>query len=347
MVSCFIRHKGLFVLSMGIMLSACNLHAEFSIKKVIGDTLCLPFARSKASDHATAKVNAIMQELDPSQSVTEVRQMNRFAQYLFGYQNAIALPFLNYVLVNEKWLDKLPDDAQKFLIGRSLMHLSKAEEYSLKKYVLPFLLNAAFKYGIPLASLLKEAEEIKEIQESFTKKWENRNISGLSDHEQEQYIKEANVVVQKSVTLGTKAFMLMLLGIASELFVKKVSRSVELDADYEVARKLNCASAGVEVLEDSLKYKNDKSLLGKISSFYNIAQLLPFAKTIKRYTPGQFTNAPDRVTHFFLNLPILHYFSSYPRTKTRIQALKELARKAKKAKEVKPDATDSQLEQAA
>jgi hypothetical protein len=326
----YTNRKVIVTLLISLSIITSNVHTGGivdSTKKVVGGLLCLPFGQSKASEETTQYVNSVMKELNPKEKVTEVRQMSKLAQYMFGYQNIIALPYLNYVLVNEQWLKKLPDDAKKFLIGRTLVHLSQADQYAFKKYVLPFLIHIALEAS--KSDKYKNFEEWLKHSTGNDWEWISRGRIPINAPEEfEQSLRE--------FSLGYP------LSVLAHLITSMASRSAEYNADIQAATKLKCAKGGITLLKDTLDFKHDKTILGSTLSRINpltknhdwgiIHRVLSY---VKHYAPGQLTNAPDQLTHFLTNLPLFHYWSSYPRTSDRIKELEKLVKKQEKKQKPK------------
>lgn len=107
---------------------------DYSSQKY-GSSLLGGAASQKTRDLA----NELLEKLDPKMKLTSIIHMNRFIRYWMGQQNACAIPFLNYLLVNEEWLAKLPAEAQRFVIGRTLITLARANEFIILTVLLPAL----------------------------------------------------------------------------------------------------------------------------------------------------------------------------------------------------------------
>lgn len=346
-----------------MVLNYCSVRADGpALQRAIGTVLSLPIAHTPACQETTEYVNDIMKELDPdSKKTVAVKKMNRFAQYLFGYQNAIALPGLNTILVNEAWLEKLPEEQKKFLIGRSLVHMNKPLEYALYKYILPLL-----------------TQSFVELNSTFTV----LHVPPSAEEKAEMDNEELNYFSNK-FNQGALHWGLSLLG---SLINKYFSRRLEYEADKEAALKLNCIDGALDLLKktnrftsqdpigalcstipllstativgdsirnvgirnratkDALFLEKDLTRLGiqekqdeafkeyrarhtvKIGAL-PLGQFHAFKipAYLRDAVPGRFNNISTRLEGFLLNLPLVRYFWSYPRPFDRIKALKALA----------------------
>lgn len=89
--------------------------------------------------------------------------MNSFMRYWLGEKNALAIPSLNYLLVNEDWLKNLSPEAQRFVIGRTLITLTSTEHITCT-FIVPLLIwlfpKAKLTVIIPIIStyLARQAE---------------------------------------------------------------------------------------------------------------------------------------------------------------------------------------------
>jgi hypothetical protein len=336
-------------------------------QKMVGTAVSLPFAYKNASANTENYVNEVMEKLSPGHEKVQVKTMNKFAEYLLGYQNAVALPGLNTLLVNEDWFKKLPEEQKRFLVGRSLVHMDKPLEYGLYKYVLPFLINTYLE-------LSSNREKIERLAQQggfgFT--------LGRPLTRQQQRL--ANLTAWN----GTK-------GLLGNLMKQYFSRQLEYQADKEAVEKLDCAEGGIKLLQDISKFKYDKTSSGKWCStipvfeilhyimwftaklridpeftflpikelemvrrrrhevlpWYlraypqvtvqgiNLAKIFPLwtLMHLKDNVPARLASTSNRLENFIHNLPLVHYFWSYPRTEDRIAALKAVAHTLAKEKE--------------
>ncbi len=125
----------------GTLLLAAPIQAQplRSAARFILNGLFYVIASSDASEKTTAYAQTLLHHLDPSQELVGVRNFNGIGRYLFGKNNTLALPYLNYVILDED-IDKLPEAEQRFVIGRSLTTLTHKHSYVLSHYVIPYLL---------------------------------------------------------------------------------------------------------------------------------------------------------------------------------------------------------------
>lgn len=107
------------------------------------------FLGTKVSSKTVDYVNSIKKQLDPSLKINSIVNVNKFIKYLYGHQNAIAIPYFNYLLINEDWLKTLPEESQRFLIGYCLMQLMQ-KEHTFCTLLLPnivYVLGSLFVGG--------------------------------------------------------------------------------------------------------------------------------------------------------------------------------------------------------
>ncbi len=205
-----------------------------SAQKILGTALSFPLGHNTASQETTDYVNDITKQLNPDQKAVQVKKMNRFAQYLFGSQNALALPGLNTVLVNEDWFKKLPEEQKRFLIGRSLVHMNKPLEYALYKYALPLLTKSFIELNAPFAlSRVASAEE----------------KADMDDEERTYFDSKVN-------RWALRTALNLLASLTNQYF----SRRLEYEADKEAALKLNCIDGAVDLLKRTDKFPSQDPL---------------------------------------------------------------------------------------
>lgn len=131
---------------------------EFAIAKNPEDTKVQSYSilGSPASEETTKLASDLLTKIDPNKKLTSVLQMNSFMRYWLGEKNALAIPGLNYLLVNENWLKNLSPEAQRFVIGRTLVTLTSAE-HLLFTSILPAILilfpNVNLTIIIPIIAL--------------------------------------------------------------------------------------------------------------------------------------------------------------------------------------------------
>lgn len=316
-----------------------------SLKKGIGDFLCYCITSSEVSDETYRYANDLMKKIDPNRSITAIQKFNTFGEYLFGKHNTIALPFLNYVILNAKALKKLPEEAQRFVIGRSLYSMSHPMEHIAYKVALPLLYDYLFQ--------MQDTAAQKEALAHFTAtKIALTAINPLTDPYNLNHLHET----REAARLAGRS---LLYHILAQLHIAYASRYLEWDADVETCKKLNCAKGAIEYFKKYQAFEGDGSLLGGTSatiplfellnleavniaraystrvaqfnpaltvSSITIARLDPgsLISRIKEYTPGQLAPRSNWLEHTFWKMPLIKYFSPYASAATRIAALEKL-----------------------
>lgn len=323
----------LFILSFTAINSCIRADLKSNIKNIVSNIICYPFAHKNASKETTKYTQEIAQKLDPNAKVENVKKLNRFGQLFFGYQNAIALPFLDCVIVNDKWIKKLPEEQKRFVIGRTLYNLSNAKEYTIYKYLLPILVNKFVT--------LTQPENYNELKAKAIK-IRNQELYGTSSYNGSESLTQEER--QEFLIQFIKAGL-------GRLISAHFARDLEYEADLEAAKKLNCINGGIKILKDIQNFKSDEKFSNKLFStipfyyllnaftkipqdiYYSTNKTAPENRIIyqpfsfiKEYTPSKFMQSSNALGHFVRNLPLVHYFMTNPRTKDRINALKGLAK---------------------
>lgn len=125
------------------MLLFITLLCSFAIIVVAGETDELPNTYSSLGTSVSKEMQKLADKLsskiNSSEMKVRVLQMNGFLRHWFGEKNALVIPFLNYILVNEQWLKKLSPEARKFIIGRSLAVLVNYPEHAVLTSLFPAL----------------------------------------------------------------------------------------------------------------------------------------------------------------------------------------------------------------
>ncbi len=320
-------------------------------KKFIGTCLTFPLATSDTSVETCAYVDDLLKKIAPGEQLSAVRKFNDFGEYLLGRYNTVAIPFLNYLIINTRTLRKLPEEVQRFAVGRALYQMTN-KDYFLYKYLLPYICDIYFE--------AKETDEEKELMASFTSSGlirRFRNSRRLDGPENRPSFMET---LKTDLTDSLKN---LALHACAKLFIAYLSRSIEQEADTEVAQKLDCALGGVKYLKQYKAFATETNM-GKIYSmvpffeglnfaviegikalaptwterFRRKCSIAPYDITVARLhgndfisyakscLPGQCVPYSNQLEHFIWNLPLLNYFSYYPTTSDRIAALSKLAR---------------------
>lgn len=71
----------------------------------------------------------LFRSVDAKSNLPVVKKINKAMEYLFGYKNTIALPGLNQIYINEEWMNRLPEEQKKFILGRTIGWLKNGHKY--------------------------------------------------------------------------------------------------------------------------------------------------------------------------------------------------------------------------
>jgi len=316
---------------LGIACSTTQAIEAISLKEKLFNLLLTPLSSSITSDNTQAEAKVIAETLDPKSTV-RVRNLNALGRLLVGYKNTISIPFINYVLVNEQWLQTLPPKAKEFVLARSMMYLlSNPYEYVTYKYLFPLLIYAGFR------NLIQYTKDYKDSMPTDKK---------LVIH----YLSEALTYLIPSYIL----------------------RTIEHKMDAKAAIQFNCFDGAIAAITDSSNFSHRGSALDKLNSgisgveaadllttlsgFYTDANLKstdsPLLKSILRpitmdeisllspklllspkyLIPGKFTDRQSSLFNFIKNLPLINLIFDYPKPYKRIRELNELRNKILKDK---------------
>jgi hypothetical protein len=307
-----------------------NIHG-INLKEKVCNILLSPITSTDISDRVLNKTESIAQKIDPKAKVT-VRNLNAFGRLLTGYKNTVSIPFINYILVNEKWLETLSSSSKDFVLARSMMYLlSNPYEYTIYKYLFPFLV---YNFCINV--------------NDYIKKYEHRI-----------YISKKRLIQSLAVTL-------------SEVLVPYYLRKIEYRFDAQSAINFNCFDGAIAAILDSTKFSHKGSFLDNLNSkvsliefadlaFYIVSLVTLINKSIfdinsnssdilsplkindiefplklfaspKFLIPGRFTDRQSAFFSFIKNLPLINLIFDYPKPHKRIKELTALRNRILKEK---------------
>ena len=313
-----------------------------SLKRRIGDLVCFLITSDEVSEETTAYARDLMRKIDPHQTITCVQKFNSVGEYLFGRNNAIALPFLNYVMLNTKTLMKMPEETQRFVIGRSLYTLAHPKAHFSYKMLLPALYNLFFQiHDSPMVeNAITHFTPESLLHTSFDYLQNPQNPSRL--HE-----------TRHAVSIAGRNLLYHAL---AALHIAYASRFIEREADSETAKILNCVKGGIEFFRTYQNFNNDGTIIGSTSSlipFFELANWGSFSlltkvmtvgqpamtlngitlarlrgqsiiSQIKDLMPGQLVPYSNWLEHTYWKLPIIKYFSHSASSQDRIASLAKL-----------------------
>lgn len=332
------------------------------IKTVVGETLTYPLSAGDATAGTTQYAQNLYQQLDSTAQLTKVKKLGKWAQYLFGYKNTISVPVIDYLLVSEDWINNLPEEQKRFVVGRGLTWLKKGVGYLATQAALGTLgafiawKNSDIKVGLfnGLRQVRIAHSDLVQYQQTHPWNTEDPELKSLA----ETYVRQI-----QGFAIGDPDKYIPALGLLYVQFLKKcldiyINRAIVYDADAYTAQKFNCHQGAIETINDLQNFQSDGSTDGKMFSMFPITYL--YSKSVKNsktlrdalsyviiqeplnnsskfhsvfatglemlnsYMPGRLHNTPSRIGHAFKNLPIVNLLSNFPQRASRITALQNL-----------------------
>lgn len=278
-----------------------------------------------SSDQLHQQANQLNQQLTAKDHVT-VRQLNWLGKLLIGSKNTISIPFINYIFVNEKWLNSLPSDKSKeFILGRALMYLSAFKnEYLICHYALPFFMHNAIRlineYALSYKSLSPQVARciyyLSELSTRLLLPYFSRSIEYRIDAQtvtKFDCLEGAQAALLDSVTNSPQENIL----IRANTFVSVVEL---LDLFVHLLPLYGHINKSINNNDGSLEHD---PLLFKISE---IALSLPLYSRLKYVLPGRFNDRQSIVLNFIKNIPLINLLFDSPRPSKRVKELLELKR---------------------
>ncbi len=210
-----------------------------SVARFLTNGLFYLVASSDASDKTTAQAQSLLTQLDPSQKLLAVRKFNAFGRYLFGENNTVALPYLNYVMLDEN-IDTLPEQEQRFVIGRSMATLAYKHRYTAMKYLIPYVLFILYEQQ---TSADQQKEHSRFNRSFFTApRLYVRKLLGYNDPQTN--FDAIHNLPQK----GKNLLKPLGISVIGTLLSRYLSRKMEADLDRITAQKLSCSLGGIKFL---------------------------------------------------------------------------------------------------
>lgn len=302
-----------------------HMICETTLRDKICNFLVSTIASKDISDRIKNKADSIAQKINPKSKVS-VKNLNAFGKLLVGYKNAISIPFINYVLVNEKWLQSLSSKAEDFVLARSMMYLfANPYEYVIYKYLFPFLV---YNFFINLNEYIKDYEH------------------GISS--------------------SKKPLFQCLLITLAEMLAPYYLRKIEYRFDAKAAINFNCFDGAKAAILDTTKFSPKSSLFDRLNSKISPVEFADLALNImslvalinksifdinpheniltplkiadikfplklfaspKFLIPGRFTDRQSAFFNFIKNLPLINLAFDYPKPNKRIKELTILRNK--------------------
>lgn len=209
------------------------------------------FGQENASAETQLFVDGIAKEMGFDKQI-KVKKYNTEIFAKIGYHNALAMG-QDYVYINERFFNKLSVEAKRFLIGHEITHLQKGH-LDERGYLLAAA-GAASLYGI-----YKTLETPKTFMNRYNNKLGDKQELYSNSKGLKNYIPRAAWALG---TIGLNGLMY--------LYLVKICRQQEYEADREAAIKLNAALGGVSFLDilktlEAIPTNADKNLLEKFST---------------------------------------------------------------------------------
>lgn len=191
---------------------------------------------AEAPEHTTGYAKKLLNQIDPSQELLAVRSFNALGKVLFGSYNTITIPYLNYVIIDDE-LASLPEQEQRFVLGRSMAIIANRHRYVGTKYVLPYLISLFYEWQIP--------EHQKNEHNSFTHTLFNAPFTWLrstfgrhvsrSEHERIQALPTKAGQLIKPIGLATMGL----------LASRYLSRTTEYNLDRLTTDTFDCTEGAM------------------------------------------------------------------------------------------------------
>lgn len=215
-----------------------------TIKNSLDAKVASFFGEEKLSQINELKIQKIVQDMGMSEYSIEIRKMNNFALAHTGRDNALVLPFLNYLFISEDFFEELTEQEQRFLIGHELMHIYS--NHGAKR--LGFLFSALAAGVIFEDRILNEPEKARKIKRFVTSK------------------------------VGSLGYMFLRglwpvgITVAGILTTFKLARSQEEIADKEVVVRLgkDSIAGGISLLEKFDEECGDRSKYAKLRGLISV-----------------------------------------------------------------------------
>ena len=135
--------KKLLLLSISL-LSPLQANFPKKVARTLTNGLFYLIASSDASQETTTQAQDLLKKVAPSKDLLGVRNFNWFGKFLFGEHNTIAIPYLNYVIIDDDGMQSLSEEAQKFALGRCMMTLRHGSKYLIYKQLIPFAMSKIY-----------------------------------------------------------------------------------------------------------------------------------------------------------------------------------------------------------
>lgn len=323
-----------------LMQNIINAKDESTLKDKLLSVLCFPMASSNGSNEIKKEVELLSKTINPKAKVT-VKDTNGLGRFLFGFKNVMAIPFLNILLINDRWLKTLSKEAQKFVIARSLTYmLSHPYECSVYKYIFPWIMHSFF---------------------GSTRHW----IYNFTTLHQSQNKTQISAIIALSTVLH-------------RLLTPYILRRIEYRIDAQAAVEFDCLDGAIAALSDITKFSTNGTIIDRSNAIISPVECAEIASKIldlyhsynnddensnlhKIITaidlmPGHFNTRISLIGSAPKNLPILNLLSGFPmaskrmkmmitlRNKIRGERIKQEAKEKQSQSTKAPDSVDSSLD---
>lgn len=253
-----------FMFNMSLYGEAHKGHWYHHVQETIVDFLGgESLAANDVSLETEQLVRQIQQELGMQNWHIRIKQMNPSAIEKFGYKNAFAFPFGNFIALNEEWLKTLTPDEQRALIGHELIHLKKYHVFKQIGLVtsVALLIDYCSQKNMSKKIINALPEKLKDFLYDIRDSWHK-------------------IQAESRVLKKIDPRMLMIAAIAC-----KYSRGCEKEADLLAASQLKCAAGGANLFRKFKENSEDPESRFRIKRFYK--------RLLKRWQPI------EKIQHFF------------------------------------------------
>ncbi len=319
--------KLLLILSIGTGLPAQAGLLHNSITRTLTNGLFYLIASSDASKDTVSHAQELLHHVAPNQELLAVRKFNAFGRFIFGQNNTVAIPYLNYVIVDDA-LNELPKGASTFALGRCMMMLSDPKKYLAFRYMLPFLGNQLYERLLTKeekegpSKLMSSALQLMNNENEYLQR-EHTTRALFHDKRLSQLAQNAHDDTQKKLKDECRQLTLEVLishssWAASTMITNYFARKVEFELDAKTVQTFNCAEGATTYLSNietsslgrtlglfalnwgpsilasiasrlsqQAKEINDNHLVQEAQGYSNIATTLSYLNLLPRYLPGQ------------------------------------------------------------
>lgn len=313
------------------------------IKSALTNGTSYLLSSGDASEENTQYTHALLKKLDENHERPQVKKMNKLMEYLLGYKNTLSIPGLNHLYINEAWINTLPEEQKKFVIGRGLVWLKYGKSYLASQGLMSLMKGALLAINAKqYAQIYDSCKEALSENQAINEHMQAHNITEETIEQNPKLLLRLVSHQERIINLGIEnsdnaAFMagLVCLNSIINLLQINVNRSISYDADQKSIEQFDCRNGAKKVIRNLKKFDHDQSITGKTFSLIPVVYWASYLLHSSRFWPaaialdlagsysGKLHNSPSKLGSLFKNLPLIHYFSRFPGYQSRIRAIKD------------------------